>query len=265
MAKPPPLPGRRKTGPPPLPAAGEDPNDWIAPLKEMGLEDNPDFPAMAGLNLRGTVDGHVVKIHASRRSRTRYAGEIRYRNYHGHRIVIEVATPVMTRCAISHPANALERWAARTNRWFGATEVLEKGEACDFLTIWATEPGWAESFLKRPDVIDRLCTLLPESELPPNVGLKWWPGFLSYSQRIDINQVNAEKMTRWVGSLIELAAFAEASPPAVEVSLNRWEVWSLKRPFFAGCAVVGALFAAFILLGLVFTAALIGLAFVMSR
>ncbi|MDF1740930.1 MAG: hypothetical protein P1U86_17340 [Verrucomicrobiales bacterium] len=264
MAKPPPLPGRSGAGPPPLPS-GVDPGDWLTPLMAMGLEHDTEAPIQAGLNLRGTVDGHIVKVHASRRSRTRYAGEIRYRSYHGHRIEISVTTSVMTRCAISRPANAFERWAARTNRWFGAAEVERKGEACDFLTIWATEKRWVEPFLNRSDVQEKIQILFPESDLPPNVGLKWWPGFLTYSQRIDITRVNAAKMTRWVRSLVELAALAEASPPTVEVPLNRWERWSLDQPILAGCAVVGSLFAIVIIIGLAVTAALIGLSFAMSR
>ncbi len=264
MAKPPPLPGRKGKGPPPLPS-NIDPADWLAPLMAMGLEPDTDAPALSGLNLRGTVDEHPLKVHVSRRSRTRYAGDIRYRTYHGHRIEITVTTPVMTRCAISHPANALERWAARTNRWFGASEVEKKGDTCDFLTIWATEQRWVEPFLNRSDVEERIRILFPESDLPPNVGLKWWPGFLTYSQRIDITRVNAAKMTSWVRSLVELAALAEASPPTVKVPLNRWERWSLDQPVVAGCVVVGSLFAIIIVIGLVFTAALIGLSFAMSR
>ncbi len=268
MANPPPLPDPNGAEPPPLPSVvrgRENHGDWIAPLMAMGLENDSEAPIQSGLNLCGTVDGHVVKVHASRRSRTRYAGEIRYRAYHGHRIEITVTTPVMTRCALSRPTSGLERWGARTNRWFGASEVERKGDACDFLTIWATEPGWVESFLNRSDVKERIRILLPELDLPPNVGLKWWPGFLTYSQRIDITRVDAAKMTLWVRSLVQLAALAEASPPAVVVSLNRWERWSLKQPILAGCLLVGAIFAIVILLGLVFTAALIGLSVLASR
>ena len=264
MADPPPLPDPNRAGPPPLPPADGD-RDWIGALHALGLEHDSEAPIQSGLNLRGMIDGHVVKVHASRRSRTRYSGEIRYRIYHGHRIEITVVTSVLTRCSLSRPTSSLERWGARTNRWFGATEVQRKGGVCDFLTIWASEPEWVESFINRSDVKEKIQVLLPESELPPNIGLKWWPGFLTYSQRIDITRVDAAKMTDWVRRLVELAALAEANPPTVQVPLNRWERWSLERPILAGCSVVGAIFAIAILAGLLFTAALIGLSVSMSR
>lgn len=263
MADPPPLPGQQRAVPPPLPSA-DDGRDWLAALQALGLEHDSEAPIQSGLNLRGTIDGHVVKVHASRRSRTRYAGEIRYRSYHGHRIEITVLTSVLTRCALSRPTSGLEHWAARTNRWFGAKEVERKGDACEFLTIRASEPEWVEAFLNRPEVKESMRVLLPESDLPPSIGLKWGPGFLTYSQRIDITRVDAAKMTDWVRRLVQLAALAEADPPTVEIQLNRWERWSLQLPVLAGCLIVAAVFTIVILAGLVFTAALIGLSMLVS-
>lgn len=284
MPDPPPLPGDRSDEPPvppPLPGSPsyassmeseglgslsvgtlpEEPT-WFAALEELGFEEDTEVAVAAGLNLVAQIEGRKIRIHASRRTRTRHVGEMNYRVYHGHRIEMTAETSVCTRCAISIPRTKVERWGARTNRWVGAKEV--EG-ACDPLTTWATEPEWAGPFLGRPDVRDEIGILFPKDDLPPNVGLKWWPGFLTYSQRLDIKKVNASRMRGWLEAVCRLAELAEASPPSREVELNRWERWSLEKPLQAGCVLIGGLFAILILLGLLFSGILVGIAFFLSR
>lgn len=178
---PPPLPrhARPKAIPPPLPPdrgsrteRSSDGEGWDGALRALGLA--PDPKGLAGLNYIGERNGRAVKVHCSRRTRTRYSGEIRRTVYAGHRLEFRLATPVKTRLAISKPRSALERWGARTNRWFGASEIRE-GEMARHFTIWASEPDWAIRFLDDPGAREAARRLLPVENLPPNIGLKWSP------------------------------------------------------------------------------------------
>lgn len=266
MNEPPPLPGSRDSGtptPPPLPTSETAEPSWLDALYEMGFTDDTDVAIKAGLNLIAEIDGVTVRLHASRRSRTRYAGEdLSYRVYHGHRIELTAKTGVGTRLAISFPQSGVERWAAKSNRWFGTTHL--PGVLPPF-TVWASEPEWAGPFLQKEETVGELNTLLPANDLPPNIGLKWWPGFLTYSQRLNIKKVNAEKMTAWVNSLVRLTKIAEANPPRTRVELNRWERWSLEKPMQAGCLLVGAFLAFFMLLAFLVVGALLAISYAMSR
>ena len=214
MPLPPPLPDSddsKNSGPPPLPSSptekanAADPKDWLGALYRMGFREEEGTPKLAGLNLVGEFEGRILKVHASRRSRTRYAGEIRYRTYHGHRIEFNAETTVKTRCAMSELRSPLAQWAAKSNRWFGAKEIPSPASSLERYSIWASEPEWAGRFLAKPETASPLSCLLPEADTPPNIGLKWWPGFLTYSQRIDIQRVNAARMESWVRALLALA------------------------------------------------------------
>ncbi len=232
----------------------------------MGFVDNPDAPFGVGLNLKAKLGNHLFTVHVSRQSKTRYAagGDISWRAYHGHRFEFNVATPVSTRCAISRPASALERWVARSNRWFKTSEVTQVGGACNGMAIWASEPEWASSFLNSTRAQESLAKLFPKDDLAPNIGLKWWPGFVTYSMRVDFTKIDADGMRSRMDALLDLVRAAECFPPRGIVQPNRWERFATAHPVPAGCLVIGLIFGLVIGISVLFSAFLVGITSLLS-
>jgi hypothetical protein len=234
MKQPPPLPPRKST------SAHDD--SWIVRrLRKKGLNEKPG--KFTGINFEGEMEGRHWKFHCSRRSRTRYQGEIRQRVYYGHRIEIEVSTTVSTRLTFARLQSAFERLVARTNRWFGAqpapaTEVLASGG----YQIWTAEPEWTSRILSDPAIHGAIVTLLMPAEIPPNIGLKWWPGRITFSQRLNIRTVTESDFESWFAALKILAEEAEKTQPSKTIPLNAWEKWAIRSPLMAGCSMAALIF-----------------------
>jgi hypothetical protein len=74
---------------------GSQTTDALGPaLTALGLERSQRFGV---LRWTGQYEGRVVTLSISRQGRTRYAGEVRYRQQLGFRLRIELQTKVLTR------------------------------------------------------------------------------------------------------------------------------------------------------------------------
>lgn len=263
---PPPLP---KRVPPPMPlAAGPPPvpkkTNWMEEcFQELGLA--PDPKGLAGMNYIGIYRSREWKIHCSVRKRTKYtSADTSRRVYHGHRLEIEAHTSVGTRLNVVCPQSGLERWIAKTNRRFGAHLIENTGLPAIF-QVWANEKPWAETFVRKAEFARLINVMMPANDLAPNIGLKWWPGRLSFSQRQAIGKIDAEKLTNWIDAVADLAELAENNPPTQQMELNRFEKFAQKNPLGAGCLIFGSLFAIVILIAFLFVGILLGISFLLSK
>lgn len=212
--------------------------------------------------------GREVTVQCALRVRNRYlpGGEISRLTYHGHRLEIQVATSVATRLAISGPTNWLARLVAWTNRLQKASLVDARPALPDPpFQIWSTEPSWAAPFLQRPEVVPEIQKLLPQNALPPNIGIKWWPGHITYSQRLSLPGLREEQLAAWLDGVLRLAALAEQYPPLQHAELTKWEKWAGRNPVPAGCLICSLVGVATLVISFAVTALLVALAVLISR
>jgi hypothetical protein len=201
----------------------------------LGLQNENAF---AGQTWSGEVNGRFIKIHASIRRRTRYAGEIRYSTYAGHTLEISTKTSIKTRLNLTELNGGLQKAASRTNKWMKTEQLAMSDPAYEHLDKWASEPAWAEAYLAETDVRDAMPTLLPSGDAAPVAGLKLWPENWTYTQRLSIEAITPEAVAAWVEALLTLADVAEDSPP-----MNVVEPTWLERqsPMKAGLIIVGGI------------------------
>lgn len=189
-------------------------------LTSMGLE--PGEQSIRGLNYAGTVDGRQVRVHCSVRRRTRYAGEIRYTRYAGHRLVFTADTPLMTRLTLFPPDRLLLRLVASTNRFFGTQKLHEMPAALTHIDAWAAEPAWARNFLALPAVQKALTTLIPTHERPPSIGVNLRPGKVEYSVQLNLEEVTPKTTELWFNNVLTLAEQAESIPAPTKTVETTW-------------------------------------------
>ncbi len=175
-------------------------------------------------------------------------------------------TPVSTRLSVSWVKSGFSRWVARQiDRSLKARELAPLPSLENSFGVSASEPEWALRFLQPPEVAAALARINPLKDQLKVFSLKWSPGDLALSQIIGLQEINGLRLEEWLEDLLELAALAEADPPARVAELTRWEKWVKRQAVLAGCLFIATLGAAIILLGLILSALLIGLAVSISR
>lgn len=255
--------------PPPLPTSGADAFDrrkeFEATLSRLGLDRLPSSGLV--LQYSGVMQGRKVGVTLSRRSRTTYAGaDIAMPVYYGHRLDLVIETPVSTRLSVSWTRSGFSRRVARLiDRSLKARRLPPPASLGSSVEVSASEPEWALRFLQRPEAAVALVRLIPNQDLLKVFALKWSPGDLALSQVIDLKGLDGSLLEQWLSDLLELAALAEAYPPSIAADLSQWEKWVKRQPVIAGCLVVATLGASILLLGLIVSALLVGLAIWLSR
>lgn len=225
----------------------------------LGLQNQNAF---AGQTWSGEINGRFIKIHASIRRRTRYAGEIRYSTYAGHTLEISTKTSIKTRLSLTELSGGLQKAASKTNKWMKTEQLSMNDPAYEHLDKWASEPPWAESYLAKADVRDATQTLLPSGDSAPVAGLKLWPENWTYTQRLSIEAITPEAVEAWVKALLKLADLAEDSPP-----MNIVEPTWLERqsPMKAGLIIVGGIVGTTLFLSFCCTGLLVAASFLLSQ
>lgn len=187
---------------------------------------------LAGQNYLGDINGRILKIHCSVRKRTRYAGEVRYRRYAGHRIEMSFKTDVKTRLVFAPKGTAgmLSGVATFANRRSGSTKVTDLDPMFDYLDVWAVEPDWARNLLQNGRFRQAILQLMPPDDLPANIGVKLWPGNGSFSQRTAIANFTPESAQQWVTAVTTFATFVEENPPMNEVQPSWLETQNENHP-----------------------------------
>ena len=135
------------------------------------------------------------------------------------------------------PRSLLEKMLARTNRWFGAVKVSDLDAFYHAFEIWTADPAWTGAYLADDRVRKAVAALFPDGDLPPNIGLRLWPGRWTFSQHTALGRITPEAVKAWVEALTTLASVAEMAPPETEVKLNRFETLSVENPTAAAFLV----------------------------
>ena len=229
-------------------------DSWFLPR---GLQREP---VPGGVNYCGTLDGRAVQAHVSRRSRTKYAGEIRRSEYIGHQIEITMDTPLQTRLSLAPHTTAGAGLAKQVNRWAGAFPVEAVPPELSHLAVWAATPDWAADLLAVPGVADGVVRLLPPASPASSAGVRLTPGQVIFSLRVDLSVVPPDPARGWITDLLALARSAEALPAPPAQELNRLERMTRENPSRAAFKLIAGLGCGLILLGLLFSLGLILLA-----
>ena len=244
--------------------AGGLPERMRAACEPMGLTRSA---SSGGETWEGEMGGYRVRIHASLRKRTRYAGEVRYSTYDGHMFEITARTSVRNRLVLSATSPFAGRMGARINRMMSIESVPAPVPALAHLVIFAAERTWANRFLSLPDIIDAIGQLAPADDLPPTIGIRLSPACWRCSQQISFEALTPEAVARWCGALLVLVRVAEQSPPASVIEqhwLERRAEQLAHNPKQGAWMLLALLTGVILVLGLIFSGLLVGLAVVMS-
>lgn len=200
---------------------------------------------MAGENYVREEDGRTIKVHCSRRKRTKYAGDIRYSQYAGHVLEITVTPSVQTRFNIGKTTAAATVLAKGINR-IARSKPVHAGEAYKGYEVSASEPAWAEEFLQKPQVRSAVTALIPP-DTEHVAGFRFSPVGCAFTQRLPISDITPEKTALWLENTLRLVEIAEANPPMDTINPNWLE---RQTPLVSGLVIVGALLAFFVGMGL---------------
>ena len=232
-------------------------------FESIGIE--PQAMGMSGRKYNGVYKGRTLKADCSYRSRTRYAGPVRYRNYNGHRLNFTMGTPLKTRLILASAGTVAGGIAAFINRRSGMTLMEDLGPDFAHLTVWAHDPAWVRQLLAQPGALEMINHLLPPGELPPNIAVNLQPDQLLYSQRVALGKVTPGRARNWVTALENLLILAERSPaPGRVAELSWYEKQARKNPTLVGCVTLSLIFGAVIAAGFAFTGFLLLVSFLLS-
>ncbi|MCB1022019.1 MAG: hypothetical protein KDC27_18955 [Acidobacteria bacterium] len=202
----------------------------------------------------------------SPRRRTRYAGDIRTTHYQGHTVDIAVSVSPRTRFVAALAENA-NRFSRYLNRRSGVHPVpLPAG--LEHLEIWAAEPDWAARWLAVEGVGERIARLLaPDARSRMrNVALSPLDGLSYKVSRIHLRTLTGDDLHGWLADLYALAAAVDSvEPPRAMLEPTWMEKKAKESPWLLAVGVLAALFAVVAAAGLLFTGALVGLAYLLSK
>jgi hypothetical protein len=223
METPPPLPAAALTPravPPPLPASARAEAGFVAEVEKLGFTCSAALPG--GVTFSGTLGGQTITGSFSPRTRTRYAGEVRYHTLSGYRLILE--TPVLTQgrmVLIHHSAGT------RLTRWLNRKGNLKKITPPPALTtqeIWAADTAWAERLLCAPDITPHLAALVPDRSHTHKHSLQWHADKMVYSSFGD-QDAQARLIADVLRSFAEVARLSATLPAATVPLVSSW--WSL--------------------------------------
>ncbi|WP_201068192.1 MULTISPECIES: hypothetical protein [Thiorhodovibrio] len=208
-------------------------------LTAMGLEPSRRFGVMLWT---GQYEGRAVTLRISRQGRTRYAGEVRYRQQLGFRLRIELQTKVLTRFYLVPAAFANSGLMRRIYRWRG-TQVIDKApEALTNFRGVARDAPWGERLLACSELIDDIAGLLTERTHGGLQGSVYFePETLHYGSGI---LQRADFEVDWVRSILErlarIAAVADhLPPPQRQDKPSRFAGLARRRPLLAALLMLG--------------------------
>ncbi len=237
-------------------ATGDAMNDLclnIAPAcSELGLTQQGSL--RTSRTFKGAVEGRMVTVSCGRRSRSRYAGDVRLRVYDGHRLEILVESAVPTRLVLGDERRG-GVLADSINKKLGAERVEGLAPSLQHLAVWASEPDWIRRAVADLEVSNLLLYLLPIQGPQANAKVTMGPDMLSF--HLKTTGFTPTEVDYWLESVLRLVKALEGAPAPTKVEqLNRVEKMGRKNPY----QMVGLLFGAVIFAGFIFIAVLVGLA-----
>lgn len=218
-------------------------------------------------SITGIYAGRACRLLLSPQTRTRYSGDVRHQQYLGHRLNIEMAIDVRTRCGVFR-REVVRPWSSAIKRWFGARPVAAMPSALAHLACWGFEPDWAERWLAEPRTQDILLRLFTSETSPHLHSISASPtGRLALViQHVDVRRIAPVRFEHWLADLHALAGAADSAPaPRRTLAPTRMEVFAERHPAWTGGLILAALFVVVAIVGTVFSVTLIGLATLISR
>ena len=217
--------------------------------------------------ITGTYAGRACRLLLSPQTRTRYSGDVRDRQYLGHRLHIEMEINARTRCGVFRRA-VEQPWSSAIKRWLGARPVAAMPPALAHLACWGYEPDWAARWLEVPGTQDLLIGLFTPESSPHCNAISLLPtGRLALViQHVDVRRIAPVRFERWLADLDALARTADAAPaPLRRLAPTRMEVFAERHPARSAIIVLVGLMAIVTIAGVLFSGTLIGLAMLLSR
>ncbi|MCB0330620.1 MAG: hypothetical protein KDD70_13180 [Bdellovibrionales bacterium] len=228
-------------------------------FQEIGLQ--PISTSKINLRWKGNFRGREVSVLFSRRSRTKYHGEhVRTRQYVGHQLVFETPLKISTRFSVTKEKD--DSKAAQKLRSLVSLEPFPlAADSGRELSAYTCDKEWAKDFTSDEEVQRVLGGGFMSPTAAESVVFGLFPGadtpgIATFTCRIPLSSVTKPMCKLAVESLVTLADASEKYTPRKVVSLSRVERLIKKQPFL----FVFGLMACIVLLGLIFSAALIALA-----
>lgn len=214
---------------------------------------------LGGLNYIAKIEGHRVKIHCSIRTKTKYAGEIRYQEYVSHRLEITVETTVKTRLSVSKELNLFpQKFARFLNQKLGSQRVTSLEPFYSAYQVWASDIAWAQSFLNLEGMITVMTGLFSrQPNSPLFIAVKLAPESIIFYQQLPAREITPIKLKYWLDAIIYIAQMAERSPPSTVAELTWVEKKVKDNPVKSAIFIMLGLMGIFLLLGLLFVAFLL--------
>ena len=180
MSKPPPLPEKAPKlsgAPPPLPAAGPSVPSFDGELEKIGF--TRSLTRRRKLEFSGRQAGQSITGSLEARTRTKYAGEVRYRELSGFRLFVESPAQTNGRMVLTHKvfASRLTRWLNRK----GNLSPVSLPATLRNLEAWAADVSWAECLLHDPEMIPHLAVLIPDRSVTKSHAFQWYGDKLVYT------------------------------------------------------------------------------------
>jgi hypothetical protein len=189
----------------------------------------------------GEWNGHSVRVSVSRQSRTRYAGEVRYRQQLGFRLRIECATGVATKLFFvpqGFASNFLVKFVYRLRRQVVLAEVPAELEG---FRVVATDVRWGWAVLGHDEVVRQISYLLLEDATPALYGsVHLMPSELHFaSPNLSREQLTGERLETALERVTWIAgAVDRLPPPAKPTELSRWERFAKEHGAVAGAIIL---------------------------
>jgi hypothetical protein len=222
-------------------------------LERVGLTCKPE--TRRKITFKGDIDGQLITGSLEARTRTKYAGDIRYRSVSGYRLLVEVPALTDGRLVLTHQAYAskLTRWLNRKGNLVSVSlpAALPTHEA------WGADVNWATTLLADASLLDHLAILVPHRSASKQHSVQWYPDRIGYSS---FGGIRAHATT--IGdAMTRLAAVANLSLSHPVATVKHRPGWMEKHPI----RVVLFLFGAVLAIAVLFTALMIGLAILISK
>jgi hypothetical protein len=185
--------------------------------------------------------------------RTKYAGEVHYREFVGCRVTLSMKLDVPSRFMVGD-SNAIDNRLANFVNKKRGRELIKLETPGNYLSAWVASKAWSESILHDAEVQDAFTTLFhTEDKIRRQQSLSLDPLQLTYAYRM--KSVDLEALDTFIPTFLLVAKkVKQAGEPPEKLSLTSTENYLVKHPYrVAFLIIVGLMFlllVPFILIGL---------------
>ncbi|MCB9030688.1 MAG: hypothetical protein H6619_06510 [Deltaproteobacteria bacterium] len=228
-------------------------------LREIGLE--PVSSGGYNQKWKGKSQGREISVLFSKRTRAKYHNQdVRTRQYVGHQVVIEVGTKISTR--FSATRDDVSSKFAQKLRSLVSLEPLDVGSGLpQELSLFTCDKEWAREFASDLEAQRVLSGDFLALKNASSIVFGFFPGTDSngtatFSCRMPLSTITLEFCKSTLESMLTLAEASERYRTRKVISPSRVEKLIREKPWL----IFLGLFAVVVLLGVLFSAALIAIA-----